>query len=129
MFSGVFLLLKKATVLDAGDKTAESIQGTSKENCVIRLVGLSRSLPQKHVFAVGFFTRKLFCSINQCTVNCSYTGLGLGLRFRVRYMRNPVYPNSRLCTKHTVSCFCAGLKFSGSGMCEFRYYQVRYKSI
>ena len=29
-------------------------------------------------------------------VNCSYTGLGLGLRFRVRYTRNPVYPNTRL---------------------------------
>ena len=46
------------------------------------------------------------------TVNYSYTGLGLGLRFRVRYIRNPVYPNTRMCTNYTASCFCAGLKLS-----------------
>ena len=35
----------------------------------------------------------VFCHL----VNCSYTGLvGLGLRFRVRHVRNPVYPNIRL---------------------------------
>ena len=42
-------------------------------------------------------------------VNCSHTGLGLGVGtkiLRIRYIRNPVYPNTRLCTKHTVSCFC-----------------------
>ena len=50
------------------------------------------------------------------TVNCSYTGLvALGLRFlesgiqEIRYR----YPNTTDCTKHTVSCFCVGLKFSG----------------
>ena len=54
----------------------------------------------------------------------------LGLRFRVRYIRNPVYPNTRLCTrtKHTASCFCAGLKFSVRYVRKFRYDRVRYKS-
>ena len=56
--------------------------------------------------------KSIVFNLRYSTVNCSYTGLGLGLRFRVRYIRNPVYPNTRLCTKHTVSCFCAGLKFS-----------------
>ena len=44
----------------------------------------------------------------------------VGLRFRVRYIRNLVYPNIRLCTKHTVSRCCAGLKFS------VRYSRDRY---
>ena len=70
----------------------------------------------------------IFCA-QYCTysVNCSYTGLvGLGLRFRVRYTRNPVYPNTGLCTKHTVSCFCAaGLKFSAVRYVrEFRHIRL-----
>ena len=32
------------------------------------------------------------------------TGVGT-IRFRVRYIRNPVYPNTEDCTKHDVSCF------------------------
>ena len=51
------------------------------------------------------------------------TGVG-GLRFRVRYIRNPVYPNTRLCTKHTVKLFLrAGLWNSRSVryVREFRY--------
>ena len=39
---------------------------------------------------------------------CSYTGRGLGLRFTVRYVQEiRVYPNTRLCTKHTVSAVSA----------------------
>ena len=61
------------------------------------------------------------------TVNCSYTGLvWLGLRFWVRYsIRNPVYPNSRL-YKTYCELFLRDWN-SRSGMCEFRYNQVRYK--
>ena len=66
--------------------------------------------PDTHPNYPMYCTTTFFIYIH--TVNCSYTGLGLGLRFSVRYRRNPVYPNTRLCTKHTVSCFCAGLKFS-----------------
>ena len=62
------------------------------------------------------------------TVNCSYTGLGLGLRFfesgvqEIRYIRIPD------CKKHTVSCFCGTLKVSVRYRCEFRYNRVRYKT-
>ena len=63
----------------------------------------------------GFITRDQLIVIlakKVHTVNCSYTGLQLGQRFRVRYTRNPVYPNEIRyipipdCTKYTVSCFC-----------------------
>ena len=50
----------------------------------------------------------------------------LGLRFRVRYIRNPVYPNTRL-YKTYCELFLRDWN-SRSGMCEFRYNRVRYKS-
>ena len=56
------------------------------------------------------------------TLNYYYTGLGLGLRFRVRYIKNPVYPNTKDCTKHTVNCFCGteilGPVCANSGIAE-----------
>ena len=47
---------------------------------------------------------------------------GLGLRFRVRYIRNPVHIRIPDCTKHTVSCFCGteifGPVCANSGIAE-----------
>ena len=50
----------------------------------------------------------------------------LGLRFRVRYIRNPVYPNTTL-YKTYCEVFLRDWN-SRSDRCEFRYNRVRYKS-
>ena len=58
---------------------------------------------------------KLHCRLgSQC---CSYTGLGLGLRFRVRFIRNPVYPNIRLYVQSILRAVSARDWNSRSGMC------------
>ena len=60
------------------------------------------------------------------TFNCSYTGLGLGLKFR-----HPVDPNTRLCGTETYcELFLRGTEILGFRyVYEFRYSnRVRYKS-
>ena len=64
------------------------------------------------------------------TVNCSYTGLGLGLRFRVSGMQEIRYIRiTRLCTKTYWELFLRGTGILGPVYVrEFRYRRVRYKS-
>ena len=100
--------------------------------CVIVLECTKKGSPCKRgQISALYFAAVVLCfsKMFQNTVNCSYTGLvGLGLRFRVRHISNPVYPNTTL---YKTYCDCELFLRdwnSRSGMCEFRYNRVRYKS-
>ena len=65
---------------------------TSRQHCT------KTSIPWfgSHILLISSFALKMaiktYGKLN--TVSCSYTGRGCGLRFRVRYIRNPIYPNN-----------------------------------